>query len=440
MDNEKIGEYLKRLRLKAGYTQADLGSYVNVTDKAISRWESGAGMPEIGNLMVLAKLFGITVDDILNCNEKVFENSAEPKPSDPGQNAQTVSPAPSTLIKENAAPTKRKNVFEDPSAKFITVLFFAYLVAGVFSVVYMPASDINLSALYVIFAVLTVLTAVMEILSAKLTSKVYGIIIITLYILLIINCLILMTFQFIYEDSMEFEKTAAYVSLVFALLFAMQLIYKVYELSGSEKLRKTLNLLAFGVSAVVLVISLASLIKNGTYMFNPYPYYASISIIFVGLTAFLFAIGQLTHKLVNIATLVIMFGTAILAIVPALYDGTGLQEQETVFRLIAISYEFPLEYLYVLAMLAPAITTVGWLFEKHDSELTAKRICSVLSFLSLIPFIVYTVDIICANAYVEYTVHIASQVMRVIILLIAIAKYVKDFKLELLFKHKGKEI
>lgn len=43
MENKQIGDFLKRLRMRSGYTQAEVGMFINVTYKAISRWESGTG-------------------------------------------------------------------------------------------------------------------------------------------------------------------------------------------------------------------------------------------------------------------------------------------------------------------------------------------------------------------------------------------------------------
>lgn len=225
MDNDVIGEYLKRLRLRAGYTQADLGNYINVTDKAISRWESGVGMPEIGNLMVLAKLFGVTVDDILNCNEKVFENSGENNCTE----SEKKEARPCTSERE----PKPKNVFKYPSRMFLAVLLFAYLAAGVYSAA--AESPIDFSAIYIIFSALAVLAAVCEILSFKITETIYKTAIIAIYSAAIINCLVLTALQYIYVDGGEFKKISAFVSAALTLLLAMQLLYKLSESAKSEK-------------------------------------------------------------------------------------------------------------------------------------------------------------------------------------------------------------
>ena len=60
-----IGKLLKKLRLQKGLTQSELGEMINVSDKAISRWESDLGLPEVSNLIALAKIFDTTVDRLL---------------------------------------------------------------------------------------------------------------------------------------------------------------------------------------------------------------------------------------------------------------------------------------------------------------------------------------------------------------------------------------
>ena len=61
----KTGIYLARLRRQAGYTQVEAARKLHVSNKAVSKWESGKGLPEIGILPAIAALYGVTVDEIL---------------------------------------------------------------------------------------------------------------------------------------------------------------------------------------------------------------------------------------------------------------------------------------------------------------------------------------------------------------------------------------
>ena len=65
MDSFKTGEFIKKLRIEKELTQKELSEVLNCTDKAISRWETGKGFPDIVFLTPLAKTLGITVNELL---------------------------------------------------------------------------------------------------------------------------------------------------------------------------------------------------------------------------------------------------------------------------------------------------------------------------------------------------------------------------------------
>lgn len=65
MDTTKTGGYLAALRKDAGMTQQEAADRLGVSNKAISKWESGGGFPDIAILPALAELYGVTADDIL---------------------------------------------------------------------------------------------------------------------------------------------------------------------------------------------------------------------------------------------------------------------------------------------------------------------------------------------------------------------------------------
>ena len=69
MDDEKlkfqIGANIAAYRKQAGLTQVGLAEKLNYSDKAVSKWERGESVPDVLTLMVLAELFGVTVNDLL---------------------------------------------------------------------------------------------------------------------------------------------------------------------------------------------------------------------------------------------------------------------------------------------------------------------------------------------------------------------------------------
>ena len=59
MDNQKLGIFITELRKEKGLTQAQLAQKLNVTDKAVSKWERGVGFPDIKLLEPLADVLDI---------------------------------------------------------------------------------------------------------------------------------------------------------------------------------------------------------------------------------------------------------------------------------------------------------------------------------------------------------------------------------------------
>ncbi len=66
MDNKKIGDFISTLRKNRNLTQKDLADQLGITDKAVSKWERGAGYPDIGMLRPLADILGTTVNELLD--------------------------------------------------------------------------------------------------------------------------------------------------------------------------------------------------------------------------------------------------------------------------------------------------------------------------------------------------------------------------------------
>lgn len=74
MDVVKIGAFIKAQRTELNMTQKDLAEKIGCTDKAISRWETGKGMPDSSFLVPLANILGITVNELLT-GEKISEET-----------------------------------------------------------------------------------------------------------------------------------------------------------------------------------------------------------------------------------------------------------------------------------------------------------------------------------------------------------------------------
>ena len=60
MDQKRIGDFIATLRKEKGITQQELGDHLGVTNKTISRWETGKYMPDIAVIPELCKFFDIS--------------------------------------------------------------------------------------------------------------------------------------------------------------------------------------------------------------------------------------------------------------------------------------------------------------------------------------------------------------------------------------------
>ena len=65
MDLGKTGKFISALRKQQGLTQKELAEQIGVTDKAVSRWETGRGFPEVSFLPVLADVLGVSISEIV---------------------------------------------------------------------------------------------------------------------------------------------------------------------------------------------------------------------------------------------------------------------------------------------------------------------------------------------------------------------------------------
>ena len=65
MDKYKFGEFIYNQRKLIGLTQDELGRKFNVTNKAVSKWETGETLPDIQLLEKLASTLNVTIDELL---------------------------------------------------------------------------------------------------------------------------------------------------------------------------------------------------------------------------------------------------------------------------------------------------------------------------------------------------------------------------------------
>lgn len=87
MEQAKVGKFIAECRKNKNMTQAELAEKLNITDRAISKWETGKGMPDSSIMLELCNELDISVNELLsgevikmeNYNQKAEENLLEMK-------------------------------------------------------------------------------------------------------------------------------------------------------------------------------------------------------------------------------------------------------------------------------------------------------------------------------------------------------------------------
>ena len=78
MDYLKIGEFISAQRKALNLTQAKLAEKIYVSEKTISKWENGKGIPDTNSLPKLCEVLGVSITELLN-GEKIVESNENKK-------------------------------------------------------------------------------------------------------------------------------------------------------------------------------------------------------------------------------------------------------------------------------------------------------------------------------------------------------------------------
>ena len=68
MDQIKIGKFIQQKRKESGLTQYELAERLNVSDRAVSKWENGNCIPDVSNIQELCKILNITINNLFSGN------------------------------------------------------------------------------------------------------------------------------------------------------------------------------------------------------------------------------------------------------------------------------------------------------------------------------------------------------------------------------------
>ena len=74
MEKQTLGQKIAELRKAKNMTQLELANQLNITDKAVSKWERDISCPDINTFPKLAEILGVSVDELLQANASEKEN------------------------------------------------------------------------------------------------------------------------------------------------------------------------------------------------------------------------------------------------------------------------------------------------------------------------------------------------------------------------------
>ena len=118
MDQIKIGKFIAECRRLQGLTQAQLAEKLNITDRAVSKWETGRSLPDAALMLALCEILGISVNELLNGERVTMENKQE-------KNEQ--------ILLEMAKEIERKNKTIWSAMWIIMIVSMLALFAGLFA-------------------------------------------------------------------------------------------------------------------------------------------------------------------------------------------------------------------------------------------------------------------------------------------------------------------
>ena len=144
MNQEKIGAFIARRRKEKKLTQAKLASYLGVTDRAVSKWERGKGLPDPVYMLELCRLLDISVNELLT-GEFIEETKYQQKAED------------NLLImaKQEVKQTKKMFFYENVIGIGSTIIFTILIFMSVYFV-----ENEGIKILLFIFAFLFLITGV----------------------------------------------------------------------------------------------------------------------------------------------------------------------------------------------------------------------------------------------------------------------------------------
>lgn len=119
MDQIKIGKFIAEIRKENNLTQRQLAEELNISDKTVSKWECGKGLPEVSVMLPLCETLKITVNELLS-GERISAENYQQKAEENMMN----------LVKEKEENKKKIAISVIVAALCVSVLTVCILIAG----------------------------------------------------------------------------------------------------------------------------------------------------------------------------------------------------------------------------------------------------------------------------------------------------------------------
>lgn len=145
IDRVKFGEFISELRKEKGIKQKELAEKLYISDKAVSKWETGHSIPDVSLLVPLAEILGVTVTELLECRKIEQPESMDASHAD--DLVKTVI----GLSEEERSRRRKKNLFIYIACVIVALIenYCLYQLSGMWDLFLIPL--IPLSILSIIF-------------------------------------------------------------------------------------------------------------------------------------------------------------------------------------------------------------------------------------------------------------------------------------------------
>ena len=119
MDQMKIGSFLKKLRNEKELTQGQLAEKLNVSNRSVSRWETGNTLPDISILIELAEFYEVDIKEIIDGERKIENMNEETK---------------ELMDKVVDYTSKDKEIILEKTQQYSAIAVISFVVGGILSV------------------------------------------------------------------------------------------------------------------------------------------------------------------------------------------------------------------------------------------------------------------------------------------------------------------